>query len=382
MSPRRGMQLLPRRTVGRVDVDREPWYSPTVARLDALDAVFPAPHEGTLREARRRQDTLTKPRASLGKLEDIAIQLAGWQGRTLPQTQPASMLLFAADHPVARLGVSAYPQAVTAAMVRNIVEGGAAASVLAKQLNVSLEVIDVGVDGAPPTSPSPGVSFIRAARAGKTGDLVESDALDEPALAAALRAGRDAADRLPDETALVVLGEMGIGNTTVASALVAALAGGAPGEWVGPGTGVSGDALEKKRQLVRQAVLRVGAVEPAEALRRLGGRDIAALVGAAARAIARGMAVVVDGFIVSAAMLALVRLRPAARPGLIFAHRSAEPGHRRLLEVLAAEPLLDLELRLGEGTGALIALPLIDAACALHAGMATFAQASVPDRSS
>ncbi len=350
-------------------------------RLDILDSVFPAPREDARRRAQQRQDALTKPRGSLGRLEDIVVRLAGFQGRALPVARPASMLLFASDHPVAHLGVSAYPQAVTAAMVRNLVEGGAAASVLAKHLNVSLEVIDVGVDGDPWTPPSTSGSLIRATRAGNTGDLIETDALDEAALDAALRAGREAVDRLPAETALVVLGEMGIGNTTVASALVAAMVGGDAGAWVGPGTGVAGDVLEKKRQIVRRAVARVGAVEPAEALRRLGGRDIAALVGAAGRAIARGMAVVVDGFIVSAAMLALVRLRPDARPGLIFAHRSAEPGHRRLLEVLDAAPLLDLQLRLGEGSGALAAVSILDAACALHAQMATFEQASVPDRS-
>lgn len=348
--------------------------------LEALDSVFPAPDPKILSKAEERQHNLTKPRGSLGCLENLAVRLAGWQHKTLPTTRPAVAILFASDHPVALRGVSAYPQAVTAAMVKNFVAGGAAASVLARQLRIPLEVVDVGVMEASPAPLNAETRLIKAPRAGQTGDLVNTDALDQTALNAALKAGTDAIDRLPSDTSIVVLGEMGIGNTTVASALIAALIGGDPASWVGAGTGLTADGLESKRQIVDQAVTRVGDVSPAEALRRLGGRDIAALVGAAARAVAKGIAVLVDGFIVSAAMLALVKLRPNARAGLFFAHRSAESGHKRLLEALNAAPLLDLGLRLGEGTGALTALPLLDAACALHANMATFAEANVPDR--
>lgn len=242
-------------------------------------------------------------------------------------------------------------------------------------------MVDVGVETPYPGPDTPDARLVRAPRAGSVGDLVHTDALSEQALEAALRAGQTAIDALKPTPAVVVLGEMGIGNSSVASAVASSLTGEDPADWVGPGTGASGPLLERKRALVRAAVARVGRVSPAESLRRLGGRELAALVGAAARAASKRIAVLVDGFIVSSAMLALVRLRPEARPALIFAHRSAEPAHDRLLRRhLGAEPLLDLGLRLGEGSGALAAVPLLDAACSLHREMATFKEASVPDR--
>lgn len=349
--------------------------------FERLDREFPKPDPTVRAWAIARQDTLTKPPGSLGRLEALAVHLAAWQGHLRPRIRPAAVIVFAADHSVTRFGVSPYPKEVTGAMVSNFVRGGAAASVLARRLDLPLWVVDVGVEaGSPALDSGQHPRLVRAPRVGEVGDLVETDALDAEALDAALDAGAAAVDRLSPETSAVVLGEMGIGNSTVAAALAAALLGGEAKDWVGPGTGARGEILLQKRAAVARAVARVGQVSPAEALRRLGGREVAALVGAAARAAARGMVVLVDGFIVSVAMLALVRLRPEARPALVFAHRSAEPGHARVLEALGAEPLLDLGLRLGEGSGALAAFSLVEAACALHAEMATFDEAAVPDR--
>lgn len=336
--------------------------------------------------ARAHQQSLTKPPGSLGFLEEVPVQLAGLQHTALPSSRPASAILFASDHPVARHGVSAYPAEVTAAMLRNYVAGGAAASVLAKALAVPLTVVDVGVRGAGELASTDWVRFVRAGVADDdAGDLRVEDAMTETTFARAVRAGADAVDALPEDVVVLVLGEMGIGNTTAASAVAASLLearGDEADMLVGAGTGVAGAALSRKRAVVRDALARVGEVRsPEEAIRRLGGRDIAALFGAAARASELGMAVLIDGFIVSAAALALVLAGPATRGSLLFAHRSAEQGHRRVLEALEARPLLDLGLRLGEASGAFLALPLLDLACALHARMATFASAGVPERS-
>lgn len=326
--------------------------------------------------AERRQQQLTKPPGSLGALEDIAITLAGIQGLERPSSRPAAALLFAADHPVTRHGVSAYPPSVTGAMMANFAGGGAASTVFARALDVPLQVVDVGVDSEYP----PSATVRRAPRAGEAGDLRTEDALDAEAFEAAWSAGVDAIDGLPEDVRVVLLGEMGIGNTTPAAAVSAALLGRPAADLVGPGTGVAGEALENKRQVVEDALSRVGPLEPSagrEALLRLGGRELAAIAGAATRAVERGVAVLVDGFIVTSAVLAAVRAEPGVRDGLLFAHCSQEPGHRALLEALDARALLDLGLRLGEGSGALAALPLLDLACAMHAGMATFEEAAI-----
>jgi len=334
--------------------------------------------------ARAHQQRLTKPAGSLGLLEEIPVQLAGLQRTAMPSSRPAAAIVFASDHPVARHGVSAYPVEVTAAMLRNFVAGGAAASVLARELRVPLHIVDVGVQGSSYLTFNEHVRLVRAPVArDQVGDLRVEDAMTEATFARAVLAGASAVDALPAGVLVLALGEMGIANTTAASAVTAMLldAQGAEADaLVGAGTGVAGDALARKRAVVRDALARVGRVRSAaEAVRRLGGRDIAALFGAAARACERGMAILVDGFIVSAAVLALVRSAPATRRSFLFAHRSAEPGHRRVLEMLEARPLLDLGLRLGEASGALLALPLLDHACALHAGMATFESAGVPE---
>lgn len=345
---------------------------------------FPEPDASAAGAAQQRQDTLTKPRGSLGRLEELAIELAAIQGRP-PASRPARAVLFAADHPVTRHGVSAYPSEVTAAMITNFVRGGAAVSVLCKHLGVDLRVVDVGV-----THPyehdlgdhgGVGAQLRRDPVAdAPIGDLRVEDALSEAVYERALRVGAAEIDALDDDTRVVVLGEMGIGNTTSAAALTALLLGLDPADVVGAGTGVTGAALERKLEVVRDAVRRVRDADPHRLVQAVGGKEIAALIGAAARAIERRMAVLVDGFIVSAAVLALVRMDARARRGLIFAHRSAERGHASILAALSARPLLDLDMRLGEASAALTALPLLDAACVLHAGMATFASAGVPER--
>lgn len=338
---------------------------------------FQSPSEVSRSAALARQGSLTKPPGSLGALEEIAVQLAAWQGRDRPRSRPAQALLFASDHPVARHGVSAYPPEVTAAMVANFTAGGAAASVASRSLGIPLRVVDVGVRS--PVQAGGPIELVRDPVADlPAGDLRTEDAMPEATYAAALAAGRRQVDSIPGDAALLILGEMGIGNSTAAAAVAASLLGISAREAVGPGTGVRGAALERKVQVVADAVARVGKASPHRAMQALGGRDLAAMMGAAARALERRMAVLVDGFIVTAALLPLLRLHPEARAGLVFAHRSAEPGHRRLLDALDARPLLDLGLRLGEGSGALAALPLVDLACALHDGMASFEEARVP----
>jgi nicotinate-nucleotide--dimethylbenzimidazole phosphoribosyltransferase len=348
---------------------------------NGMSARIPELDLAAARSAMDRQSRLTKPAGSLGMLEEVAVKLAALQGTPLPRSRPAAALLFAADHAVTRHGVSPYPSAVTAAMVENFLRGGAASSVLCRQLGVPLRVVDVGVLRPPAFSPDEGISFRRAPVADEPGgDLRVEDAMSEATFQRALAAGAAEVDALPDEVRLVVLGEMGIGNTTAAAAVAALLLGRKAEEMVGRGTGVDDAGLARKVEVVGDAVRRLEGAGPERALQSAGGRELAALVGAAGRAIERRKAILVDGFIVSVAMLALERMAPGAREWMVFAHRSAEAGHRHVLEALGARPLLDLGLRLGEGSGALTALPLVDAACALHANMATFEEAGVPDK--
>jgi nicotinate-nucleotide--dimethylbenzimidazole phosphoribosyltransferase len=326
-------------------------------------------------KALERQASLTKPPGSLGRLETLAVQLSEAQGTVRPSARPASAILFAADHPVVNLGVSAYPQAVTRAMVLNFVAGGAAASVAARRLGIDLHVVDVGVAGAEPVA-----GAFRADVANRLeGDLVTSDAMSPEVFAEALEAGAAAVGRLAPDVRVVILGEMGIGNSTLASAVAAATTGAAVDDVVGRGTGVDEEGLVRKRSVVSQALARVGPVSPREALRRLGGRELASIFGAAMAAIERGKVVLVDGAIVTSALLALVSERPEARAQLVFAHRSADRSHATMLRWLDVAPLLDLGLRLGEASGALVAFPLLELACALQSEMATFGEAAVPE---
>lgn len=333
--------------------------------------------EGRLAAA--RQAVLTKPPGSLGRLEELAIRLAGIQGVELPTASPAAAVIFASDHPVARHGVSAYPAEVTGQMMENFAAGGAASTVMARAQAVPLTVVDVGV--ASPYTPSRTVRRHPVAEA-PVGDLREARAMPRETLELAMAAGADAVDDL-DGARVLVLGEMGIGNTTAAAAVAAALLDSDAAALVGPGTGVTGAAFEHKIEVVDEALdhfrnAQGHATRDARTvLAALGGRELAALAGALLAAPKRRLPVLVDGFIVSAAALAAVAIEPSVAQVLVFSHCSAEQGHRRILDALGARPLLDLDLRLGEATGALTALPLLDLACRTHAEMATFSEAGI-----
>lgn len=329
-------------------------------------------------DALTRQQQLTKPAGSLGQLERLAVQLAGLQGRAKPSVNQLWIAIFAGDHGVVAEGVSAFPQEVTGQMLHNFVTGGAAISVLARQLSAQLEVVDLGT-----VSPLnlPGVRHLNLGAG--TANFVEGPAMTEAQGLLALEAGRDSVRRAVSSGAeLFIGGEMGIGNTTAASALACAVLGSPVQLLVGPGTGLNAAGVTHKALVIERALaLHVEhASDPLRSLFCLGGFEIAALVGAYLACAQEGIAVLVDGFICSVAALVAVRLNPSVRDWLLFGHRGAEPGHRHLLESLQAEPLLDLGLRLGEGSGAALAVPLLRLACELHNGMATFAEAAVADR--
>lgn len=335
--------------------------------------------EAAMAAARERQQQLTKPAGSLGQLEALAIQLAGLQGRERPSLEHVAISLFAGDHGVVDEGVSAYPQAVTGQMLRNFVGGGAAISVLARQLHATLEVVDLGT--VDPTLALPGVRHEHLGPG--TANFAQQPALTEAQLQAALQVGRDSALRGAAQGAqLFIGGEMGIGNTTAAAALASVLLGCPPATLSGPGTGLDSAGVQHKAHVIERALAlhRLAADEPLRALGCVGGFELAALVGAYLACAQAGVAVLVDGFICTVAALVAVRLNPQCRAWLLFAHQGAEPGHQAVLGALQAEPLLALGLRLGEGSGAALAVPLLRLACALHGQMATFAEAAVADR--
>ncbi|HEY0512888.1 MAG TPA: nicotinate-nucleotide--dimethylbenzimidazole phosphoribosyltransferase [Thermoanaerobaculia bacterium] len=326
--------------------------------------------------ARLAMDDKVKPLGSLGMLEEWAVQLAVLQGTLTPRIDRARILIFAADHGVSAEGVSAYPREVTLEMTRTFSSGGAAINVLSRAAGLEVEVTDVGVDGD--LSAMPGLVHAKVRRG--TRSFLREPALTPAEWEAAAEAGRQAVRRAAEAGAQAVgLGEMGIGNTTAAAALLSGLTGAAPEDTVGRGTGVTDEILRHKREVV-QGALRLHA-GPERELRTLvaalGGLEMAAIAGAAQEGARRGLAVLVDGFISTVAVLSAVRLDPTIRPALFFAHRSAERGHRIALETLDARPLLDLDMRLGEGTGAALALPILKAAADLMRDMATFSQAGV-----
>lgn len=343
---------------------------------DILTRDVAGPSPDHRQQALLRQSSLTKPLGSLGRLEDVAVTLCALQRTDRPRAERVPVIVFAADHGVTAQGVSPYPSEVTTQMMVNFVSGGAAISVLARTLGLPLEIVDVGTIGAP----VPGVVADRVARG--TADLTRAPAMTHEEVDAALASGAAAVERAGDP-GLLVLGEMGIGNTTSASALAAAYLELDPDGLTGPGAGLDRAGVERKRDAVARALElhrepAASADDPAlDTLRRLGGLEIVALTGAVLTAARRGTPVLVDGFIVSVAALAAVRLVPACRPWLLFGTRSAEPGHDAVLDALDADPLLDLRLRLGEGSGAALALPLVRSACDLHTSMATFAEAAV-----
>jgi nicotinate-nucleotide--dimethylbenzimidazole phosphoribosyltransferase len=330
------------------------------AFLDALDAL-PAASQEAHGAARARQDELTKPAGSLGRLEDLAVFMAGWQAIPRPRLDRVGAVVFAGNHGVAARGVSAFPVEVTAQMVANFAAGGAAINVLAREGRADLSVVALDLDTP-------------------TGDIAQEPAMSEAECLAALNAGAAA---VPADTQLLLLGEMGIGNTTPAAALCAAAFGGDAPQWCGRGTGIDSAGLARKLEAVGLALAlhRAHCSDPFETLRRLGGREIAAVAGAILAARLQRIPVLLDGFIICAAIAPLAAVRPAFTQHCLAAHCSSEAAHQLLLDHLGLEPLLRLGLRLGEGSGAALALPLLRAALATHDEMATFAQAAVASSS-
>jgi nicotinate-nucleotide--dimethylbenzimidazole phosphoribosyltransferase len=344
---------------------------------DWLAAAARVPDPATAQAAQARQGTLTKPPGSLGQLEALAIQLAGLQGRERPRADRVWIAVFAGDHGVAVEGISAFPQAVTGEMLRNFAGGGAAIAVLARELGATLEVVNLGTVNDPGEIAGVRRRIIAASTANFCDDAAMTDAQLDAAFAAGVASVGEAMKAGAD---IYIGGDMGIGNTTAASALACALLGESPDTLTGAGTGLDARGIEHKVEVIARALRTHATADTArERLRRLGGFEIAALAGAFVAAAQRGLPVLVDGFITSVAALAAVSLRADVRPWLVFAHRSQERGHARVLAALEAEPLLDLHLRLGEASGAAVAVPLLRLACALHNGMATFAEAGVSE---
>ncbi len=338
---------------------------PSITSLDdfrALLATLPGPDSAARSTAEAREPRLTKPRGALGRLEELAAWLAAWQGRHPPGMQAPMAHVFAGNHGVAALGVSAYPPEVTVQMVANFEVGGAAINQLCRAFGIRLGVTALDLDT--PTRP-----------------FTEEPAMTEAETVAALNAGLDLDLAGAD---CLCLGEMGIGNTTPAAALCLALFGGTAADWVGPGTGVTGAALEAKQAVVARGVALHGDgggdADPLTLLRCLGGRELAAIAGAIVAGRLARVPVVLDGFIVGAAAAVLRQTRADALDHCVLAHLSREPGHRRLADALGLVPLLSLDLALGEASGAALAVPLLKGATQCHMGMATFDEAGVADK--
>src|SRR5579862_2984952 len=322
-------------------------------------------------------DLKTKPRGSLGRLEEIAVRVARLQGVAAPPVPAAAVVVAAADHGVAAEGVSAYPAEVTAQMVANFAAGGAAINVLAREAGARLVLVDAGVAVA---CEQPEVRSLRFGAG--TASIAHGPAMPRPVADAAIAAGRAlAAELVREGVGIVAIGEMGIGNTTSASALCARLLAAEPALVCGRGTGLDDAGLARKVAVVTQALAAndVDAADPLGVLAALGGFEIALLAGVVLGCFGERVPVVLDGFITGAAALVAGRLEPAAVDAMIAAHRSPEPGHALVLEALGLEPLLDLRLRLGEGTGAALALPIVRSALVLLRDMASFADAGVTD---
>ncbi|MBL8575946.1 MAG: nicotinate-nucleotide--dimethylbenzimidazole phosphoribosyltransferase [Mesorhizobium sp.] len=328
--------------------------------LRAACTALPAGNEQAAAAALARQDTLTKPQGSLGRLEELAAWLARWQGRAMPKLDKVQVVVFAGSHGVTAQGVSAFPAEVTHQMVANFATGGAAINQLSRQAGAQLSVVPLEVERP-------------------TGDFTQEAAMNEAEFLAAVSAGYAA---VGDDADLACFGEMGIGNTTTAAALAAALFDGEPARWVGRGTGVDDAGLKRKAVAIEKglALHRAALGDPLKIAAALGGRELAAIMGATLAARHKNVPVLLDGFVCTAAVAPLQRLDPNGLAHTLAAHVSAEAGHRGLLEALDLKPLLDLGMRLGEGSGAALAINLVRGALACHAGMASFAEAGVSDR--
>jgi len=331
----------------------------TISSADDLRKALseaPGPSEAATRGAEERNGQLTKPPGALGRLEELAIWYAGWRDDPRPSISAPQVIVFAGNHGITARGVSAFPAAVTEQMVLNFQAGGAAINQLSKAAGARMDVHALSLETP-------------------TEDFTQAPAMDEAGLLAALRAGWEAVDPAAD---LLVVGEMGIGNTTSAAALAHALYGGTATDWVGRGTGVDDAGLKLKAEVVAAgAALHAGQGDGLDTLRRLGGREIAAMAGAIARARVARIPVILDGFICCAAAACLAETVPHALDHCIAGHVSAEAAHGALLERLGKTPLLSLGMRLGEGSGAALAIQVLKGAVACHSGMATFAEAGV-----
>ncbi|MDE0850818.1 nicotinate-nucleotide--dimethylbenzimidazole phosphoribosyltransferase [Yoonia sp.] len=327
----------------------------TLTEFRAVLAAAPAVDAAAIAGAQDRNGQLTKPPGALGRLEDLAIWYAGWRGTDRPSLDNPQVIIFAGNHGICAQGVSAFPPEVTVQMVANFEHGGAAINQLSKAFGAKMDVHALNLD-------TPTVDFTVA------------PAMTEDEVIAALRTGWNAVD--PDAD-LVVTGEMGIGNTTCGAAIGAALFGGEAADWTGRGTGVDDEGLARKTDVVARGLALHDVSDPLEALRCLGGRELAAMAGAIAAARAHRIPVILDGFICTAAAATLEKAVPGALDHAVAGHLSAEGAHRRMLDAIGKEPLLQLGLRLGEGSGAALAIGVLKGAIACHSGMATFAEAGV-----
>lgn len=329
----------------------------TLAEFRAVLQAAPGPDANALQGAQDRNGQLTKPPGALGRLEELAIWYAGWRGTDRPSITAPQVIVFAGNHGVCAQGVSAFPPEVTVQMVANFEHGGAAINQLSKAFGAQMDVIALDLDRP-------------------TADFTQSPAMSEDEVVAALAAGWDA---VSDEADLLVTGEMGIGNTTSAAAVAAAVLGGEAAYWTGRGTGVDDAGLARKTDVVARGLAVHDVADPLEALRCLGGRELAGMAGAIASARAKRIPVILDGFICSAAAASLEKAVPGALDHAVAGHLSAEGAHARLLDGIGKAPLLSLGLRLGEGSGAALAIGVLKGAIACHSGMATFAEAGVAD---
>lgn len=321
---------------------------------------LPAADADAAGACRARDAQLTKPPGALGRLEELAAWLCAWQGRHPPKAERVVVAVFAGNHGVVDQGVTAYPQDVTRQMVANFQTDGAAVNQICKTFGLGLKVFELALEKP-------------------TRDITRAAALEEAECAATMAYGMEATEGCD----ILCIGEMGIGNTTIAAALAFALFGGTAEDWVGPGTGVDGEGLKRKADAVSRAVAlhRAHLADPLEVLRRLGGRELAAMAGAVLAARLQRIPVIIDGYVATAAAAVLWALHPDALAHCVAGHLSAEPAHRRLLEKLGLRPVLDLGMRLGEGSGAAMAAGIVKAAADLHTGMATFESAGVANKS-
>lgn len=337
----------------------------------------PASAPGIAEAVRERWDSLTKPRGSLGRLEECVVKLAEWQRVTMPRLDRRGLFVFCGDHGITEEGVSPYPSVVTREMVRNFVRGGAAINVLSRQLSIETRIVDAGVSGPK----LEGVIDKRIAPG--TRNFLRFPAMDCEQALAAVVAGIELAQVASREFDIVGVGEMGIGNSTAASALLCVFAGATPEQAAGRGAGLDDAGLAHKRNVLHLALAlhNVKPSDPLSVLAAFGGFEIGMMTGFILGAASRGLALVIDGFISGSAFLAAKGFYPSIAKHVFFAHRSAEHGHSYLLDAAEAQPLLDFDMRLGEGTGAALAIGILTSAVTLYREMATFAEASISDPS-